>query len=82
MTDHNEKMSAYNSGTDSDRGSQEIAIYERPTGLKGLYYHPITQVVMLGLVCFMGPGDYRYATIIINISCAANANAEMNCTGE
>ena len=55
--------------------------YERPTGLKGLYYHPATQVnrlftspsscvltchsqqvVMLGLVCFMCPGQFLYNT--------------------
>ena len=27
-----------------DSGSQQVEIFERPTGLKGLYYHPVTQV--------------------------------------
>lgn len=28
-------------------------------GLAALYYHPVTQVIMLGFVCFMGPGLYN-----------------------
>lgn len=53
-----EKASGYNSGTESDNGSsQGVAIYERPKGLKGLYYNPVTQIVMLGFVCFMCPGE-------------------------
>jgi hypothetical protein len=57
MADHAEKSSDYNSDVDSRSNSNnEVAIYERPTGLKGLYYHPVTQVAMLGFVCFMGPG--------------------------
>lgn len=63
MLDHN-KMSAYDSGKDNDRGSQEIAHHETYTGLKRIYYHPITQVALLGLVCFMGPGEYHNATSI------------------
>lgn len=38
----------------SDEGPTQV--YERPKGLKGFYYNPMTQVVMLGLVCFMCPG--------------------------
>lgn len=43
----------------SDDGVQR---FERPTGLKGVYYSPITQVVLLGFVCFMGPGLYNALT--------------------
>lgn len=32
------------SNNDSESGSQQVEIFERPTGLKGLYYHPATQV--------------------------------------
>jgi hypothetical protein len=28
----------------NDSGSQQVEIFERPTGLKGFYYHPVTQV--------------------------------------
>ena len=47
-----------NSRSDNKTGSH-IAIYERPTGIKGIYYHPITQLSMLGFVCFMCPGITR-----------------------
>jgi len=59
MTDVTEKD--YTSGPDDNSGSR-IAIYERPTGIKGIYYHPITQVSMLGLVCFMCPGLFNALT--------------------
>jgi hypothetical protein len=32
-------------------GSHQVEIFERPTGLKGLYYHPMTQVRILAAVC-------------------------------
>lgn len=76
MADNHEKSSGYNSGTESDNGSQNYAIYERPTGLKGLYSHPITQVVMLGLVCFMGPGACR----LLNHMCFASRHIHINMT--
>jgi hypothetical protein len=56
MPDATEKD--FNSGSDDNSGSH-VAIYERPTGIKGIYYHPITQVSMLGFVCFMCPGITR-----------------------
>ncbi|KAF9552988.1 MFS general substrate transporter [Agrocybe pediades] len=51
-----EKGSGYNSGSDNGSLDNQVPIYERPKGIKGIYYHPLTQVVMLGFVCFMGPG--------------------------
>lgn len=42
-----------------DSGSQREEIFERPTGLKGIYYHPYFQVSMLGFVCFMCPGMFN-----------------------
>lgn len=56
MTDVQEKGSGYNSGSSDDGSQHQVAVFERPTGIKGIYYHPVTQVVMLGFVCFMGPG--------------------------
>ncbi|KDR68675.1 hypothetical protein GALMADRAFT_215550 [Galerina marginata CBS 339.88] len=55
MTDINEKSSGYNSGSSDDGSHLQVPLFERPKGLKGVYYHPITQIVMLGFVCFMGP---------------------------
>jgi len=59
MADVTEKD--YNSGSDDNSGFR-IAIYERPTGIKGIYYHPVTQVSMLSFVCFMCPGLFNALT--------------------
>ncbi|KAG2363326.1 MFS general substrate transporter [Suillus spraguei] len=32
--------------------------FDRPMGWRKYYYHPVTQVSMLGFVCFMGPGIF------------------------
>ncbi|EKM60588.1 uncharacterized protein PHACADRAFT_246612 [Phanerochaete carnosa HHB-10118-sp] len=37
----------------------ELQMLQRPSGLKGFYYSPTTQVVMLGFVCFMCPGLFN-----------------------
>ncbi|KAJ3998840.1 MFS general substrate transporter [Lentinula boryana] len=47
---------------DEKAGSEdgaEVVVHERPTGWKGIYYHPLTQIVMLGFICFMGPGLFN-----------------------
>jgi hypothetical protein len=44
MTDVADNEKGYNSGS-SDNESQHV--FERPTGLKGVYYHPLTQVSTL-----------------------------------
>ena len=64
MADVTEKD--YNSGSDN-KSRSHIAIYERPTGIKGFYYHPITQVSMLGFVCFMCPGIYNTRQKYFNV---------------
>jgi hypothetical protein len=46
-----EKLDYDTSSSDADHSAPEV--FERPTGLKGLYYNPHTQLVMLGFVCFM-----------------------------
>lgn len=42
----------------SDNGSHQV-VYERPKGLKGIYYHPRTQIALIGFVCFMCPGLFN-----------------------
>ncbi|SJL03075.1 uncharacterized protein ARMOST_06420 [Armillaria ostoyae] len=37
-------------------GHDAPKVYQQPTGLRGLYYNPITQVEMLGFVHLMGLG--------------------------
>ena len=32
-------------------GSQQAEVFGRPTGLKGLYYHPVTQVRIRAAAC-------------------------------
>ena len=40
MSKHDNEKGSRSSGSDYDAP----LVYERPTGLKGFYYHPITQV--------------------------------------
>ncbi|KIK66105.1 hypothetical protein GYMLUDRAFT_38604 [Collybiopsis luxurians FD-317 M1] len=51
-------MSLRDEKAGSDDGA-EVVRYERPSGFKGFYLNPITQVFMLGFVCFMGPGLFN-----------------------
>ncbi|KAG9226027.1 hypothetical protein CCMSSC00406_0008689 [Pleurotus cornucopiae] len=75
----------YDSGTDSlDNVSQEVR-FERPTGLKGLYYHPMTQVALIGFVCFMCPGLFNALNGLgaggqVDNTTSANANAALYAT--
>ncbi|KAH8111474.1 hypothetical protein DFH11DRAFT_1729406 [Phellopilus nigrolimitatus] len=57
----------------------------RRRGLLGLYYNPITQIVMLGFVCFMGPGLYNALNGLggagqLDASTSANSNAALYST--
>ncbi|KAF8961018.1 major facilitator superfamily domain-containing protein [Flammula alnicola] len=85
MADITEKGSGYNSGSSDDGSQNQIAIYERPTGFTGIYYHPITQVVMLGFVCFMGPGLFNALNGLgaggqVDSTTSANANVALYST--
>jgi MFS family permease len=71
-------------GTDTSISQSQIH-YERPTGLKGLYSHPITQVVMLGLICFMCPGLFNALTGLggggqVDATTNDRANVALNAT--
>jgi MFS family permease len=77
-----EKEKDYGSGSSDDSGSQQVAVFERPKGLKGLYYHPVTQVTMLGLVCFMCPGLFNALNGLgaggqVSSKTSANANSSL-----
>ncbi|KAF9447178.1 hypothetical protein P691DRAFT_707190 [Macrolepiota fuliginosa MF-IS2] len=74
--------------TEVDKGSHiaggdervSVQIYQRPQGLKGLYYNPMTQIIMLGLVCFMCPGLFNALNGLggggqIDTATSANANS-------
>ncbi|KAJ3501464.1 hypothetical protein NLJ89_g9326 [Agrocybe chaxingu] len=82
MTDVAEKSD--NHSGSSDEGSH-IPIYERPKGLKGFYHHPVTQVTMLGFVCFMGPGLFNALNGLggggqVDPTTSANANSALYAT--
>ncbi|KAG6380477.1 major facilitator superfamily domain-containing protein [Boletus reticuloceps] len=56
--------------------------FERPRGLKGIYYHPITQLVMLGFVCFLCPGMFNALTGLggggqVNATTSANSTCAL-----
>lgn len=75
---------ALESGSE-DSGSQREEIFERPTGLKGVYYHPYFQVSMLGFVCFMCPGMFNALGGIggggqVNTTAQSNASTATNAT--
>jgi hypothetical protein len=71
---------------DSDaRYQQGPVVFERPTGPKGLYYHPFTQVCMLGFVCFMCPGLFNALNGLggggqFDTTTSANSNAAVYAT--
>ena len=63
----------------------EYEVVPRPTGLKGLYYNPTTQIVMLGFVCFMCPGLFNSLNGLggggqLNETTSANANSSLYST--
>ncbi|SJL03043.1 uncharacterized protein ARMOST_06388 [Armillaria ostoyae] len=43
----------------SDEGHDAPKVYQQPTDLKGLYCNPITQVTMMSVVYFVGPGLFN-----------------------
>ncbi|KAA1475457.1 MFS general substrate transporter [Dentipellis sp. KUC8613] len=80
MSDIARSEKGYGSGSDSSDQFSAVEIFDRPTGLKGFYYNPYTQVVMLGFVCFMCPGSFNALTGLggggqIDASTSANANS-------
>ncbi|EGN98006.1 hypothetical protein SERLA73DRAFT_182836 [Serpula lacrymans var. lacrymans S7.3] len=73
----------FGSGTSEE--SHRVELFERPKGLKGVYYHPVTQVCLLGFVCFMCPGMFNALTGLggggqLDARSASNANATLYST--
>lgn len=73
-------------GSGSETSSIEQAeIYERPRGWRGLYYHPATQVCLVGFVCFMCPGMFNAVNGLgaagqVDATTSANANSALYAT--
>ncbi|KAF9040597.1 major facilitator superfamily domain-containing protein [Panaeolus papilionaceus] len=82
-SDPNEKEVGYASGTSNESLAQPV--YERPAGVAGLYSHPVTQVTMLGFVCFMCPGLFNALNGLggggqVDSTTSANSNAAVYAT--
>ncbi|TFK53689.1 MFS general substrate transporter [Heliocybe sulcata] len=85
MSDVAEVEKGYNSEDASITGTQDQGVLERPTGLKGFYYNPYTQVCMLGLVCFMCPGLFNALNGLggggqFDLRTSANSNSALYAT--
>lgn len=46
MAELSEKETGYNSGSSDSESQQNQYVFERPTGLRGFYSHPLTQVLL------------------------------------
>jgi hypothetical protein len=60
-------------------------IHLRPASLKGFFYYPYTQVVLLGLVCFSCPGLFNALNGLgaggqVDSTTSANANSTLYAT--
>ncbi|KAI0038746.1 MFS general substrate transporter [Auriscalpium vulgare] len=84
---HSAGASGYGSGTSfNDTASQFLPeFYERPTGIRGVYYNPYVQVVLLGFVCFMCPGLFNALNGLgaggqLDSETSANANSTLYAT--
>jgi hypothetical protein len=72
--------------TGNEHGSQPASTFlHLQTGIRGIYYHPLTQVVMLGFVCFMCPGSFNALNGLggggqRDATTGANANAALYAT--
>ncbi|PFH48205.1 hypothetical protein AMATHDRAFT_66010 [Amanita thiersii Skay4041] len=71
-------------GSTSHSGSHED-VYTRPRGCRGLYRHPLTQVIMLSFVCFMCPGLFNALNGLggagqVDTQTSANANTAVYST--
>jgi hypothetical protein len=60
-------------------------IHLRPTNLKGFFYYPYTQVVLLGFVCFSCPGLFNALNGLgaggqVESTTSANANSTLYAT--
>lgn len=68
--------------TDVDSSEER---FERPHGLKGIYYHPITQLIVFGFVCFLCPGMFNALTGLggggqVNATTSANSTSALYAT--
>ncbi|TFK49326.1 MFS general substrate transporter [Heliocybe sulcata] len=58
-----------------DEAREEEQPAERPSGLKGFYYNPYTQISMVAIVCFTCPGLYN---ALLGLGGAGRINPDIN----
>ena len=85
MSDAQAETAKLGSERSSEDSGPQLAIFERPTGWRGIYYHPALQVALLGFVCFMCPGMFNALTGLggggqVNSKVQANANTAVYST--
>ena len=85
MSDAQAETVKLRSERSSEDSGPQLVIFERPTGWRGIYYHPVLQVALLGFVCFMCPGMFNALTGLggggqVNSNVQANANAAVYST--
>lgn len=86
MSDIEGKERGSYTGSASDTlGSVRGEVFERPTGLRGLWYNTTTQIIMLGFVCFMCPGLFNSINGLgaggqIDSTNSANSNSALYAT--
>ncbi|RDB24573.1 hypothetical protein Hypma_008199 [Hypsizygus marmoreus] len=73
------------SSEDGSRQQEQPLIFPRPTGWRRTYFHPLTQVTMLGFVCFMCPGLFNALNGLgaggqVDSTTSANANTALYAT--
>ncbi|KAG1730558.1 major facilitator superfamily domain-containing protein [Suillus paluster] len=81
MSSSSEEKGSGSTSHDND----SISVYERPKGLRAIYYHPLTQIIMLGFVCFLCPGMFNALTGLggggqVDATTSANANSAVYAT--
>ena len=80
-------LMGYSSGTSiaGDMTTYYPDLFIRPSGLRGVFYNPYTQVVLLGFVCFSCPGLFNALNGLgaggqVDSTTSANANSTLYAT--
>ena len=78
-------LMGYPSGTSIAGDTFYPDLFVRPSGLRGFFYNPYTQVVLLGFVCFACPGLFNALNGLgaggqIEATTSANANSTLYAT--
>ena len=80
-----EKVADSDVARNDDAQAEKQPEFQRPTGLKGLYYSTYTQTALLGFVCFMCPGLFNALNGLggggmLSATTSANANSALYAT--